>query len=162
MKSEKDSRHIGHTIHKLNNVMFRGMKLAVSARCADEVTGMNGWILAYLHNNRDVAIYQKDVEKEFSIGRSAVAKLVARMEDKGFLTRCSTDKDARLKQLVLTDKGEEQFQVIASTFCLVNARQLEGISEEELEQCFRTLKKIEANAEKMIQSLERKEPWENV
>lgn len=150
MKTEEKASHVGRRIHRLDNILFRGIQLAMAARGVDQVTAMNGWVLGYLHDNQDRPVYQKDVETEFSIGRSAVTKLVVRMEEKGFIKRFSNPADARLKRLVLTERGEEQFCLIASTIDWVNEKYLEDISEEEQEQLMRILRKIRGNAEQVI------------
>ena len=49
----------------------------------DEVTVMHGWILAYLEDNREREIYQKDIEGKFGINRSTVTNIVKLMEKKG-------------------------------------------------------------------------------
>lgn len=50
-------------------------------------------------------IYQRDVEKNFSIRRSSVTSLLKKLEDKQYITRESVEGDARLKQIVLTPRA---------------------------------------------------------
>ena len=57
------------------------------------------------YNNRDRDIFQKDVETEFSIGRSTVTNILKLMEKKGYIRREAVPQDGRLKRLVLLDKG---------------------------------------------------------
>lgn len=148
-KNGKVRRHLGHIIRKLDNVLKRNIQMAMAGQGTDELTAANGWIIVYLHHNRERNIYQKDVEAEFSIGRSAVTTVITRMEEKGLIRRESDPADARLKRLILTPKGEEQFRLMHATIEWVNDRQTEGITEAELEQCFCTLKKIAGNGERL-------------
>lgn len=138
--------HVGHRIRKLDNILKRNMQLALNAQGMDEVTAMNGFIILYLHHHTGQPTYQRDIEKEFKIGRSAVTNILTRMEENGFVHRETDGSDARLKSLTLTPKGEEQCQVIRSTIEWLNGKQLGGLTEEEKEQFFRTLEKIEGNA----------------
>lgn len=138
--------HIGHRIRKLDNMLKRNMQLALSGQGVDEVTAMNGFIIQYLHHHADQSVYQRDIEKEFKIGRSAVTNILTRMEEYGFIYRETDGSDARLKRLTLTPKGEEQCQLLTSTIEWLNSRQMDGISFEEQEQLFATLEKIEGNA----------------
>ena len=138
--------HMGHRIRKLDNMLKRNMQLALSGQGVDEVTAMNGFIIMYLHHHADQAIYQRDIEKEFKIGRSAVTNILTRMEENGFIHRETDGSDARLKRLTLTAKGEEQCQLLNSTIEWLNSKQQEGISRQEQEQFFATLEKIEGNA----------------
>ncbi len=138
--------HVGHRIRKLDNILKRNMQLALNGQGVDEVTAMNGFIIMYLHHHSAQAVYQKDIEKEFKIGRSAVTNILTRMEENGFIYRETDGSDARLKYLTLTAKGEEQCQMIRNTIDWLNGKQLEGISASEREQFFATLDRIEENA----------------
>ncbi len=50
-------------------------------------------------------MFQRDIEREFSITRSTVTNILQLMERKGYIERRSVPQDARLKQLVLTEEG---------------------------------------------------------
>lgn len=138
--------HMGHRIRKLDNMLKRNMQLALSGQGVDEMTAMNGFIIQYLHYHADQAIYQRDIEREFKIGRSAVTNILTRMEENGFIHRETDGSDARLKRLTLTAKGEEQSQLLYDTIEWLNSRQLDGITAQEQEQFFAILEKIEGNA----------------
>lgn len=146
MNGDKRRFHIGHRIRKLDNILKWNMQLALSGQGVDEVTAMNGFIIMYLHHHADQTVYQRDVEKEFKIGRSAVSNILTRMEENGFVHRETDGDDARLKRLTLTDKGERQCQLLRGTIEWLNYGQLDGISAGELEQFWATLDKIERNA----------------
>ena len=66
---------------------------------------MHGWIIEYLYRHRDEQVFQRDIEREFSITRSTVTNILQLMERKGYIERQSVPQDARLKRLVLTEKG---------------------------------------------------------
>ena len=69
---------------------------------------MNGWIMRYLYENRKKDIFQKDIEKFFSIGRSTVTNIIQILEKKGYVRRESVEYDARLKKVILTEQGIER------------------------------------------------------
>ena len=59
--------------------------------------------------------FQKDIEQRFAVGRSTVTNLIQLMEKKGFVKRESVKQDARLKKVILTEKGiasQESFEDI--------------------------------------------------
>lgn len=145
--------HIGHHIRKLDNMLKRNMQLALSGQGVDEVTAMNGFIIQYLHHHAEQAVYQKDVEREFKIGRSAVTNILTRMEENGFIHRETDGSDARLKRLTLTAKGEEQCQLLHNTIEWLNSRQLDGISTQELGHFLEILEKIEGNAGRLAERI---------
>ena len=72
----------------------------------DRVTIMHGWIIGYLYCHQEIDVYQRDIESNFAISRSTVTNILKLMEKKGYIIRQSVDTDARLKKIVLTEKGK--------------------------------------------------------
>ena len=93
---------------------------------------MHGWILRYLYEHQDKEIYQKDIEKYFGICRSAVTNIIQTLEKKGYICRASVANDARLKKVMLTEKGRENHEKLGEIFQKMDAQLEEGITEEEL------------------------------
>ncbi len=139
---------IGLEIRKLNHEMNRSLEMQVKAEGIDEVTLMHGWIMRYLYENREKEIYQKDIEKHFSIGRSTVTNIIQLMEKKGFIERQAVQSDARLKKVLLTEKGEKTHETIEALIIQLNQNMMEGIKPEELQTFLQVLSKIRQNIEK--------------
>lgn len=137
--------HLGKAIHELDNLIFRNMLAQGRKYGYDQVTVMNGWIVKYLVLNQDKDIFQKDIEKEFGITKSTVAGIIKLMEKKGFIERISVPRDARLKKLVLTDKGREYEDKMGTQFRLDEQMYRENITDEELCIFIRVLNKIKQN-----------------
>ena len=139
---------IGYEVRTLDNLLFR-MLLAYSAKAGmDELTMMHGWIIRYLYENREQDIFQKDIEQRFAVGRSTVTNLIQLMEKKGFVKRESVKQDARLKKVILTEKGiasQESFEDIVEH---IEEELSEGISEEELHIFYKVLDRINQNVKK--------------
>jgi len=115
---------IGPQLRRTDNLIFRRMNLVFRANGVEDVTAMHGWILRYLYDNRDREVYQRDVERTFSITRSTVTNILQLMEKKGYLSRESVASDARLKRLVLTPEGVAAHERMHRSF-----RELNGIVE---------------------------------
>src|SRR5574344_1660968 len=62
-------------------------------------------ILKYLIQHREDNIYQHDLEKEFNLRRSTVSGIIDTMEKNEMIERIDSVKDARTKQIKLTDKA---------------------------------------------------------
>ena len=92
-------------MRRVNNLIFRKINQFHCENEVEDVTPMHEWILSYLFWHRDEPIYQRDIEREFSITRSTVTNILQLMERKGYIERQSVPQDARLKRLVLTEKG---------------------------------------------------------
>lgn len=105
--------HIGKKILILANRIHR----RISKESAQYgVTGVQGRILGFIYHNSDKKdIFQKDIEEELDIRRSSVTSVLQLMEKNGHIKRVSVSEDARLKKIVLTEKGLEiQKNVYAS------------------------------------------------
>ena len=92
-------------IRRVDNLIFRRINQFARANGVEQATPMHGWIIEYLYRHRDEPVFQRDIEREFSITRSTVTNILQLMERKGYIERRSVPQDARLKQLVLTEEG---------------------------------------------------------
>ena len=92
-------------IRRVNNLIFRRIGQISRTNGVEAVTPMHGWIMEYLYRHSETPVFQRDIEREFSITRSTVTNILQLMERKGYIERQSVPQDARLKRLVLTEKG---------------------------------------------------------
>ena len=92
-------------IRRVDNLIFRRINQFARANGVEQATPMHGWIIEYLYRYREEPVFQRDIEREFSITRSTVTNILQLMERKGYIRRLSVPQDARLKQLVLTEEG---------------------------------------------------------
>lgn len=139
---------LGPLIHKMDKLLSRNLAAQVRAAGLDEITIMHGWIIRYLYENRNQEVYQKDLEKFFSIGRSTVTNIIQLMEKKGFVTRESVSSDARLKRVKLTEKGIESRKMIESLTSRLDKELIQGLTEEELNTFYTVMNKISGNLRK--------------
>lgn len=145
MEQKKKGQRIGPVIHRLNNMLSRNITSYVRMLGIDEVSVTNGWIIRYLYDNKDKDIFQKDIEKRFSIGRSTVTSTIQLLEKKGYVCRDGVESDARLKKVVLTEQGMELHESMRKIGRELDERTLKGISDEELSVFFQVIEKIEKN-----------------
>jgi len=135
----------GHVIKRMHNDFNRCFESACVGIGADEATQMNGWILAYLHHNRDHDTYQKDIESIFGVNRSTVTSIVKLMEKKGYIRRETVPSDARLKKIVITPLGEEVNTKTKQTLDALEVQMRQGLTPEEIELFFALSAKIRRN-----------------
>ena len=124
--------HVGHQVHRIDRSISKLLEMRVKEEGLDEIALMHGWILRYLYEHQDKEIYQKDIEKYFGICRSAVTNIIQTLEKKGYICRASVANDARLKKVMLTEKGRENHEKLGEIFQKMDAQLEEGITEEEL------------------------------
>lgn len=132
----------------LNHMITKNLTYHVKAAGIDEITLMHGWIMRYLYENREHDIFQKDIEKTFSIGRSTVTNIIQILEKMGYVRREFVEHDARLKKVTLTEKGVKNHESIEALIMKLDGMLEENIGEDELEMFFKVTDKIKKNLEK--------------
>ena len=137
----------GKVINRLSNRLRR------RSAALQETLGMSGAqgnILNFiLVEGQKHSIYQKDIEKYFGICRSAVTNIIQTLEKKGYICRASVANDARLKKVMLTEKGRENHEKLGEIFQKMDAQLEEGITEEELHAFMHVIDKVYYNMGKM-------------
>ncbi len=141
----KREERIGFEIRRLDHMLARNIQACVKSAGLDEVTLMHGWIIRFLYANRNRDIFQKDVEQHFSIGRSTVTNIIQLMEKKGFVARQSVEHDARLKKVVLTEKGIQSHETMEALIESLDMSLVEGITDGELEVFYSVIEKLKKN-----------------
>ena len=137
----------GKVINRISNRLRR------RSAALQETLGMSGAqgnILNFiLVEGQKHSIYQKDIEKYFGICRSAVTNIIQTLEKKGYICRASVANDARLKKVMLTEKGRENHEKLGEIFQKMDAQLEEGITEEELHAFMHVIDKVYYNMGKM-------------
>lgn len=147
-----EKKHIvGYEIHTLDNMLGR-MIAAHQSKLAEKegLTQMQGWIIGYLFENRDKDLFQKDIEAQFRIARSTATGILKLMEKKDFLTREPHPSDARLKRLVLTEKGINLQLTILHNLEEIELKLKKGLTQEQLDSFFEVVHLIKQNIERNI------------
>ena len=114
----------------------------------DRMTGSGGWIISYIAENYNRDVFQRDIEKQFSVRRPTMTEILKLMEKNGLLVRERDKNDARLKKIKLTplalsiherhEKHIESFETFLR----------EGISDDEMKSFFAVLEKLNSNIER--------------
>ena len=145
--SEPRECRFGREIRIISNLIRRRLDSSAVMTRSKKITGTGGWLLGYLYANRDRDIYQRDVEKEFSIRRATSSKVITRLEEKGFVRRESVDCDARLKKLVLTEEGMKIQRDVCRELDEFDEKLISVLTEDEQKTLFERLEKIKTSLE---------------
>ena len=129
-------------IRRVDNLIFRKINQFAREHGVEQATPMHGWIIGYLYRHRDAAVFQRDIEREFSITRSTVTNILQLMERKGYIERRSVPQDARLKQLVLTEEGIRFHENTIRSFHQTDDYVAGLLTEEENTELLRLLNKL--------------------
>ena len=124
-------KHIGRKINILSHKIKRRIG-KVSLEYG--ISSMQAKILGYIfHQAPKRDIFQKTIEEEFDIRRSSVTSVLSLMEKNGLIERVSVCEDARLKKIILTDKGAEVHKSVYKEIEIVESIIYDSLSKEELE-----------------------------
>lgn len=136
---------LGFQIRTLSHLVKR--VIDQTAFSGEEVhpTGVQGWIIGYLYENRDKEVFQRDIQQQFSIRRSTVTGILQLMEKNGLITRSSVERDARLKKLELTPKATELHERVGRSIRKMEEHLSQSLTSEEKAEFIRLCEKIRAN-----------------
>ena len=140
-------KSVGFEIRAITNQLKRHINSLPVFQQYD-LRGGRGYILGFLYDHADRAIYQKDIEKEFRISKSTVTEVLQLMEKNGFITRESSKKDGRMKRLLPTQKALTIRQEVMENIRTVENKLKAGIREEDYRTCLKVLKKMSENLSK--------------
>lgn len=135
---------IGFRVRTLSVAIKRAFD-ASRARSGFSCTGTHGWVIGYLYDNRHRDIFQRDIEKQFSVRRPTMTEILKLMEKNGLLVRERDENDARLKKIKLTPLALEMHERHERHINSFEGFLREGISEEEMQMFFSVMDKIECN-----------------
>ena len=125
-------KHLGFEIHRLNKLFSKARSFNDVHATADRLTDRHAYLLRYLYENRDKEIYQRDIEKQFSISRSTVTVTLQIMEKNGLIRRACPESDNRLKRITLTQRGMDLQQQVEAEICDFEKKLTQGFTEEEI------------------------------
>ncbi len=141
-----DNSRIGFEIKTITNLIKRQFDSSNVIKDLDNMTGMHGWIIGYLYNKcQQGDVYQRDLERQFSIRRSTATKILQLMEKNGLIIRQTVAFDARLKKLVLTDKAIAIHQLVQKEIDKTETRLAKGLTQQDKDTLLELLEKIKSN-----------------
>lgn len=142
--------YIGREIKMTQNLIQRLMDTTTRLNSQGGVSFSVKQICGYLYCNSDKPIYQKDLEKVFSLRRSSASAQLKKMEEKGLITREGIPEDKRLKEIKLTPLAEKEVEKTIEEIKNIEAVISGGITEDEAEALLKILKKIRLSIENRL------------
>lgn len=139
---DSDKNEIGIIVKILSNEIRKKMNTEGSKY---GVTGIQSRVIHYV-SKQERDVFQKDIESAFQFRRSTVTGILQLMEENGLIRRESVDYDARLKKIVITEKGLCIKAHISEDIKNIEKKLKKGLSENEINTFFSV-------ADKMINNL---------
>lgn len=140
MKNKDD---VGKRIQMLSRKIKRNLDLTF---LNFGVTGVQAGILKFIYEkSKTDKVYAKDIENEFDMRRATIAGIIQLMEQNKLIERKSEGKDARMKEIVMTEKALSIVHSINSSIKSVEKQLKKDISEDEICNFLDTLNKLSNN-----------------
>lgn len=97
------------------------------------ITGVQSRVIYYILNHyQDGPVFQRDIENVFRLSRSTATGILKLLEKNGIIRRESVDGDARLKNLVPTQRAAELDAQVYACLRETDRMLTRGISEGQL------------------------------
>lgn len=138
------TKTIGFRVRTLSLSIKRAVD-AAKGHADGGCTNTHGWVIGYLYDNRNRDVYQRDIEKQFSVRRPTMTEILKLMEKNGLVERVRDESDARLKKIKLTPLALEIHEKHERDIECFEHRIRNGITEEEMSAFFSVIDKISAN-----------------
>lgn len=111
-----------------------------------EITSTQALTLKFIdETSKHKKVYAKDIEIEFDMRRATIAGIIQLMEQNKLIERSSEETDARMKEIILTEKALEKVHNIDLEMKKLEKQVSENISKEELSIFFDILSRMSKN-----------------
>ena len=131
MQNKDMNQNLGNKVRIVHNYIDKYFHTSWE-KAGIEPTRMQCATLHYLRRHQDEDVFQKDLEAAFSISGATVTNILKVMEKDGLITRVPMEKDARLKKIVMTEKGMKYVKAAHSNVVRLEEGMEKGFSEEEI------------------------------
>ena len=131
-------QHISFYFKKIFQIIEKNMNKKLEKI---DLTNSQASILIYLYKNKEI-VNQRDIEKKFDLTNPTVNGILNRLENKGFIKRTISLKDARNKEIYLTEKSVLLINEMKKEATEIENKMIAGVSKEELNIFNDILKKI--------------------
>lgn len=129
----------------LINKISNQLKRKIDKEMAEDyhLTKTQSLVLSYLHQQKE--IYQKDIEKKFSIRRSTATEILNLMEKRGLIKRIPCAYDKRINKIKITEEGENLEKIGREKIKQIEKNMTKSLTVEEQKELIQLLKKVEKN-----------------
>lgn len=106
-------------------------------------------ILMFLSKRQGMPTSQKDIADNFEISAAAVAVAVRKLEDGGFITRISGERDCRTNVIELTEQGQEIVEATKDIIETLDSAMFDGFDDGEIAEFCEYLTRLIDNAKNL-------------
>lgn len=140
-------RSASSELRRLTNHVRRKLMTFEGAADGRRQTSSHYYIISYIASMDKTPVFQRDIDKTFSLRRPTTTEILKLMEQNGLIKKKSVENDLRLKRVVLTPKAKkinDDFELFLDN---MENEMCAGLSDEDMETFFRVLKTMRENLE---------------
>ncbi len=138
MAEEKKTERIIVNVFRLNNALVKQKNRNMSVY---NLTSIQAGVLMYILNHyKTQEVNQLDIQAVFKLTNPTVSGIIDRLEEKEFIKRVRSEKDARYRRLVPLPKGEALYDDLRRSAAEAEAHLVKDMTPEEAKEFQRLLK----------------------
>ena len=138
MAEEKKTERIIVNVFRLNNALVKQKNRNMSVY---NLTSIQAGVLMYILNHyKTREVNQLDIQAVFKLTNPTVSGIIDRLEEKEFIKRVRSEKDARYRRLVPLPKGEALYDDLRRSAAEAEAHLVRDMTPEEASEFKRLLK----------------------
>ncbi len=138
MGEEKRPNHVIVYVFRLNNALVKQKNRNM---CVYNLTSIQADVLMYILNNyQSREVNQLDIQAVFKLTNPTVSGIIDRLEEKEFIKRVRSEKDARYRRLLPLPKGEALYEDLRRSAAEAEANLTKDMTPEEAAEFKRLLK----------------------
>lgn len=99
------------------------------------------------HIDKISDLTQKDLVEKLQVPKQTINSLILNLKENNLIDMCASDKDKRIKILVLTDEGKKEVTKVAESLRLSNKKIYDKLGEDKI-------REIQANFNDLIDAIE--------
>ncbi len=143
------TQKIGLVVRNTHNAISRTMEKYAITLLPVEITRVQIHTIEVIFARQEIGLktFQKDLESELSIKRSAISLMLDNMEKSNLIERKASEKDSRFKHIIITPYGVTLFKKAITMFDNVEEKFLKGFSQKDKDTLVSLLNKININIE---------------
>ena len=140
-----EKREVGREILSLSNLLYRKIEYDKKKSGIYDLQYVQSGIIKYIKENPQKDIFPRDIVKRFCLTRSTVAGILQKMEQNGYIEMQSYSGDARLKKIVLTERGDEVSDLVKEQIRKMECLLVKDMTADDIDCLFRLTQKIREN-----------------
>ena len=140
-----EKREVGREMLSLSNLLYRKIEYDKKKSGIYDLQYVQSGIIKYIKENPQKDIFPRDIVKRFCLTRSTVAGILQKMEQNGYIEMQSYPGDARLKKIVLTERGDEVSDLVKEQIRKMECLLVKDMTADDIDCLFRLTQKIREN-----------------